>query len=170
MKIKKIIPLRWLIPIKTWKKAIIRTSIVVIIIISINIFFIKGFRTFGQSMEPTIGNNSFVFVNKLAYIHYLPKIGDIIVFRTSNKPYIYFVKRVLGLPEDVISFKSGNLYINGIETPQPYISFKDNWNVKPFKIKRNFIFVTGDNRHFSWNEQFHAQINIKDIVGKVIGY
>ncbi len=167
---KKIIPLKWIIPIKNWKKAIIRTSIVIILILLINAFFIKVFRTVGQSMEPTIKNGSVVFINKLAYINHLPKIGDIIVFKTSNKPYLYFVKRVLGLPNDTVSFRHGNLYIDGIKKPQPYLTFKGSWNVKPFKVKKNFIFVTGDNRHFSWNEQFHAQINRKDIVGEVIGY
>jgi signal peptidase I len=165
---KKII--NWIVPIKNWKKAIIRTSITIILLILINTFWITGFKTFGQSMEPTIGNNSFVFVNKLAYIHHLPQIGDIIVFRTSNRPYLYFVKRVLGLPGDIVSFKNGTLYINGIKTSQPYIIFKNHWTVKPFRVKKGFVFVTGDNRHFTWNQQFHAQINIKDIVGKVIIY
>ncbi|MCL5674948.1 MAG: signal peptidase I [Candidatus Omnitrophica bacterium] len=167
---KTIIPLRWIIPLKNWKKAIIRTSIVIILIICINAFFVKVFRTVGKSMEPTIRNYSLVFVNRLAYLHHIPAEDDIIVFRTSNRPYLYFVKRVIGLPGETISFKDGSLYINGIEKSQPYISFKDNWTVKPFKVKKGFIFVAGDNRHFSWNEQFHAQVNIKDVIGKVIGY
>jgi len=155
---------------KNWKIAIIRTFSIIVTIALIRTLLFQWFYTFGTSMEPTIKDGSIVFVNKLAYKFVSIKRGDIIVFRTSNRPYVYFVKRVIGFPGEKIEFKNGKLFINDKEVNEPYIKQKGNWNVEPFIVKNGYLFVCGDNRLTLWEENFHPQISMKNIVGKVIGY
>jgi len=153
-----------------WKIAVIRTAAVILIIVLIRVFALQWFRTFGMSMEPTIKDGSIVFVNKLAYKFRPAHRGDIVVFRTSDKPYVYFVKRVIGLPGEKVEFRDGKLFINGKEVNEPYIKELGDWNVKPFIVKDRHLFVCGDNRLTLWEEHLHPQVSIKNIVGKVIGY
>jgi len=153
-----------------WKIALIRTSGAVVIIVLTWLFFIQWFRTFGMSMEPTIHDGAIVFVNKLVYRFKPVKRGDIIVFRTSNRPYVYFIKRVIAFSGEKVEFKDGNLFINDRHVEEPYLSEKGNWNVEAFIVKDGKIFVCGDNRLTDWMFHFHPQISMKNITGRAIGY
>lgn len=155
---------------KNYKIAVIRTSFVIVVLIIIRMFFFQWFRTFGMSMEPTIRDGSIVLVNKIAYKFQTPERGDIIVFRTSSKPYVYFVKRVIGFSGETVEFKNGQLFINGNKIEEPYLTEKGSWNVSPFVVKEGKIFVCGDNRLTDWESHLHPQISIKNITGRVIGY
>lgn len=155
---------------KNYKIAVIRTSAVIIVLLIIRLFFFQWFRAFGMSMEPTIHDGSIVLVNKIAYKYQKPERGDIIVFGTSNKPYVYFVKRIIGFSGETIEFKNGQLFINGKKIEEPYLTEKGNWNVLPFVVKQGKIFVCGDNRLTDWESHIHPQISMKNIIGRVIGY
>ncbi|MCM8789063.1 MAG: signal peptidase I [Candidatus Omnitrophica bacterium] len=155
---------------ENWRLAFIRTTIVVIALIIVRMFFIQWFRAFGMSMEPTIHDGSIVFANKIAYKISEPGRFDIVVFRTSNRPYVYFVKRIIAFSGETVEFKNGNLFINGKMIEEPYLKEKGKWNVEPFVVKNGKIFVCGDNRLTSWEGHFHPQISIKNITGRVIGH
>ncbi len=155
---------------ENYKIAIIRTSAIIVLLVVIRFFFIQWFRIFGMSMEPTIHDGSIVLVNKIAYKFHNVERGDIVVFRTSNRPYVYFVKRILAFPGEKLEFRKGRLFINGIEMPEPYLKECGYWNVRPIIIKENHYFVCGDNRTTSWESHFHPQISKKNIVGKLIGF
>ncbi|ASG68566.1 signal peptidase I [Francisella halioticida] len=98
---------------------------VFIIVFFIRIFFIGNFLIPTASMTPTLPVGDFIFVNKTAYgirapfsnetlINMSePKRGDIVVFHFPVNPNVDFVKRVVGLPGDVISYKDKMLTING---------------------------------------------------------
>ncbi|HON05151.1 MAG TPA: signal peptidase I [Candidatus Ratteibacteria bacterium] len=153
-----------------YKIAIIRTSAVIVLLIIIRLFFIQWFRAFGMSMEPTVHDGSIVLVNKIAYKFHQIRRGDIVIFRTSNKPYVYFIKRVLAFPGEKVEFKNGVLFINDVEVPEPYLKERGNWNTEPFIVKENHFFVCGDNRIMPWDDHFHPQISMKNILGSAIGY
>lgn len=155
---------------ENWRTAFIRTGCIILLLIFIRIFFVQWFRAFGMSMEPTIHDGSIVLVNKTTYRFRPVERGDIIVFRTSNKPYVYFVKRVIAFSGEKVEFRNGNLFINDKQIPEPYIHEKGNWNVEPFFVDNGRIFVCGDNRLTSWEGHLHPQISMKNIIGKVIGY
>ncbi|MCX7705528.1 MAG: signal peptidase I [bacterium] len=153
---------------RNWKIALIRTGCVVLFLVIVRVFFIQWFRAFGMSMEPTIHDGSIVLVNKIAYRIKQIQRGDIIVFRTSNRPYVYFVKRVIAFSGEKVEFKNGKLFINEKEMDEPYLEENGDWDVEPFVVKEGKIFVCGDNRLTSWEGHFHPQISMKNIVGKVI--
>ena len=69
----------------------------------------------GNSMEPEFKNGQTVFISKLAYLVQKPKRGDVIIFLPNGNQYThYYMKRVVGVPGDKISFVNGRLFINGV--------------------------------------------------------
>ena len=70
-----------------------------------------------NSMEPAIGKNAWAFVNKTAYqsikgkLVALPKRGDIVLVRLTQKDLT--VKRIIGIPGDLLEWKASRLYVNG---------------------------------------------------------
>lgn len=95
--------------------------IIIILIITIRCFILEPFRIPSGSMQPTILIGDFIFVNKFIYGIKLPLLnkrikinkpqkGDIIVFKKDdNKNYI---KRVIGVEGDHITYKNKQLYVN----------------------------------------------------------
>tara|TARA_R110000868_G_scaffold275558_4_gene535272 strand:+ start:1026 stop:1817 length:792 start_codon:yes stop_codon:yes gene_type:complete len=93
-------------------------------------FLFEPFRIPSGSLEPTLLKGDFILVNKFDYgvrlpvVHEIikkgsePKRGDIIVFRWPPNPSIDFIKRVIGVPGDKISYINKELYINGNKIPQ----------------------------------------------------
>jgi len=151
------------------KTRIIRLVVIAIFLFLIRLYVVQGFKTFGKSMEPTYMDGSFIFVDKLTYKVRTPRRGEVIVFRTKEKPYLYFEKRVLGLAGEKIEIKDGNLFVNDKQEVEEYLSEKNSWDVEPFVVRQGCVFVAGDNR--SMPHKFHllTQVDIKNIIGRVIG-
>jgi signal peptidase I len=111
---------------------------VLLIVLVIRSFLFEHFRIPSPSMTPTLLTGDFIFVNKFAYGLRLPVIntkivelgeperGDVVVFRLPSDPSVNYVKRVVGLPGDVVDYHPANkrLTINGesipIELAGPY--------------------------------------------------
>ena len=66
------------------------------------------------SMENTIMTESRVIINRLAYVKEDPKRGDIISFYFPDDGKTLFIKRIIGLPGEIVRGKDGNVYIDGI--------------------------------------------------------
>ena len=106
---------------------------VLLAVLIIRSFIIQPFRVPTGSLEPTIAPGDFILVNQFTYglrfpvwgWHFLPigepQHGDIVVFHWPVDPSKDFVKRVIGLPGDRISYINKVLYINGQEMPQTFV-------------------------------------------------
>jgi signal peptidase I len=103
---------------------------VLIIVFLLRSFLFEPFRIPSGSLEPTLLTGDFILVNKYAYgirlpvLHKkifgsgLPKRGDIMIFRWPPNPSVDFIKRVIGLPGDHISYINKELTVNGQQVPQ----------------------------------------------------
>jgi len=152
--------------------AIKRISFWVVLILFyslIRTFFIQPFRAFGPSMEPTIPDGKIIFVNRIVYKFRKPERGEIVVFRTSDKPYIYFVKRVIGKEGERIKIINGDVFVNGKKLKEEYVMNRSNWNMLEIKVKKNHIFVIGDNRSMDISQHLKGEVSLKNVVGKVMG-
>lgn len=80
----------------------------------------------GHSMDPTLSDKSYLIVNKYAKLNRF----DVVVAKeldSEGKPYSV-VKRIIGMPGDVIEYKNDVLYVNGTETDEPHIKqYLDAW-------------------------------------------
>ena len=102
-------------------KAFFPILVIVLLLRSI----IEPFRIPWPSMVPTLLPGDFILVNKLAYGYRLPVVnhlvgkfkspqtGDVVVFRYPMEPTTNYIKRVVGVPGDVIEYREKSLYING---------------------------------------------------------
>lgn len=118
------------------------------------------------SMQPTLYESDRVLVNKLAYLIGTPGRKDVIIFNppVSNvdEPYI---KRIIGLPGDVVRITNGQVYVNDLPLQETYIAappaYNGTWNVPP-----GYVFVLGDNRNNSYDSHFWGVVALDSVLGK----
>lgn len=120
----------------------------VVIALVIRHFLFEPIRVDGESMCDTLQNGEIMFVTKPEYLFGDPQHGDVIICkypgRTEN-----FVKRVMGIPGDVIEVRRNTVYRNGEALDEPYLTEERNDNgfsMLPFTLGENEYFVMGDNR------------------------
>jgi signal peptidase I len=147
-------------------------AVIIVFLLKALVFFPT--KVEGASMQPTLFQGDKIIVNKaILYTHFYHR-GDIVVLRTDD-PY---VKRIIGLPGDVIQMKDDKLYVNGSVQKEPYLA--DNQkeahrlmmnlteNFGPLEISAGKVFVMGDNRRISRDSRNGlGLIEEKDILGKV---
>ena len=123
------------------------------------------------SMVPTLKVGDINIANRLAYIQREPKRGEIIILSNTSTGGFDYVKRIIGLPGDKISFKNGYVYINGKRCDETYLDSTIETNcTKTFEVPENSYLVLGDNRENSIDSRFWKEPYVKkdEIVGKVI--
>lgn len=132
-----------------------------IIVILFFIYIISIQTVTGNSMHPTYKNGNLVVVNKLVYKYSEPKRFDVVTVEDDDgKTYI---KRIIGVPGDNVSYLDNKLYINDIEVEEP---FKNNSKTNNFflvdvcpkkcsnnKIPKNEYLLLGDNREDSFDSR-----------------
>lgn len=103
---------------------------VILAVLVVRSFIVEPFRIPSGSMMPTLDVGDFILVNKFEYGLRLPvsnteildlgepERGDVVVFRYPGDPSQNWIKRVIGLPGDVISFRNHHLTINGEPVPK----------------------------------------------------
>lgn len=103
---------------------------VILAVLLLRSFLVEPFRIPSGSMIPTLHVGDFILVNKFAYGIRLPvanqkvievnspQRGDVMVFRYPENPSMNFIKRVVGVPGDVIEYRGKQLTINGVVQQQ----------------------------------------------------
>jgi signal peptidase I len=99
----------------------------------------------GQSMEPSLHENERVIVDKVSYHIGEPSRGDIVVFPVEGEP-LPLIKRVIGLPGDMVEVRDGRVLVNGVALRESYASGPTVGNTRPARIPEGAVFVMGDNR------------------------
>ncbi len=122
----------------------------------------------GTSMEPGLQNGQYVLVNKLAYLFHTPERGDVIVFHFPKDTNIDLIKRVIGVPGDVIVIDGTTVRVNGILLNEPYIMAPMNPAGDRLVVPPNEYFVMGDNRPVSDDSRDWGFVPKNYIVGKAV--
>jgi signal peptidase I len=124
-------------------------------------------RVDGFSMRPTLDNGEYVLVYKLAYQFNDPQRGDIVVFRFPLDPTQDLIKRVIGLPGDVVQVENGVVSVNDNVINEPYIAatpdYSGTWVVPPDQL-----FVLGDNRNDSSDSHAWGMLPMNNMIGKAL--
>lgn len=115
----------------------------------IMVFVARAFTVDGPSMLPTLRSGERLLVDKITYRFRSPEHGDVIVFRYPSDTRQHFIKRVVGLPGDLILIRNGVLLVNGVVVEEDYTSGPTLGNFGPYVVEPNSYFVLGDNRNNS---------------------
>lgn len=129
---------------------------------------LQNTRVDGHSMEPTLHNAQYLMVNKVIYRFADPQRGDIIVFRSPQDGDKALIKRVIGLPGDVVWITDGKVTINGAELVEPYLSpdaaMVGDWG--PMTVGPDEYVALGDNRNNSNDSRSFGPVAASTIIGK----
>lgn len=133
-----------------WSKALI-VALIVVLLLRAFVFQLSTVRM--HSMEPTLYEGEWLFVNKISYEFGEPKRGDVVILKDpSDGPgkKEYLVKRVVGIPGDKLEIRGGRLYLNGELTVERYTNSKiEDGDYGPTQVREGHYFVMGDNRHLN---------------------
>lgn len=122
----------------------------------------------GTSMQPGLNNNQYVLVNKLAYLFHAPERGDVIVFHWPVDTNKDLIKRVIGLPGDVIVIDSTTDRVDGVLLNEPYIKAPANPAGNRWVVPPNDYFVMGDNRQVSDDSRDWGFVPKSYIIGRAV--
>ncbi len=145
------------------------------IIIPVRYLVIQPFYVRGASMEPNFHEKDYLLVDEISYRLREPNRGDVIVFRYPDDPQEYFIKRVIGLPGETITFKNGGVYISKddsdiMELDESYLAPHTD-TIAQFNdtvtLSDNEYFVLGDNRNGSKDSRSFGAVNRNFIIGRV---
>ena len=138
----------------------------VVAIVGLRVTF-KSHRQGAASMEPTIAKGDRVIVRRAREI----ERGDVVVFRSPVDGKL-MIKRVIGLPGDVVKLRDSGAIVNGIALDEPYIkrdpSVPAIRDFAPNTVPPGSYFMLGDNRDNSNDSRFLGHIKRADITGKAV--
>lgn len=146
-------------------KELIPYIIIVIVVIIIRTFIVTPVRVNGSSMDPTLETNEILILKKYDRSY---KRFDIVVLKYNNEK---LVKRVIGLPDEVVEYKENKLYVDGELIEEEFL--EKNVKTSDFdlillgyeKIPNDYYLVLGDNREDSLDSRIIGLVSKEDILG-----
>ncbi|MCR4962799.1 MAG: signal peptidase I [Firmicutes bacterium] len=133
----------------TFWSYVIEILAVLALAILLRMFVMEITQVQGPSMQPTLSTGDRLITNKLAYTFGEPQRGDIVVLKAPDVENQYYIKRIIGLPDERLSINDGQVYINGEPLAEPYLTqLLTDGNIDVV-IPEGYYFVMGDNREDS---------------------
>jgi signal peptidase I len=133
-------------------------------------FVAQAFRVQGTSMLPMLEDGERIIVNKFLYRFHAIERGDVVVFWYPRDPSVSFIKRVVGLPGDVIEVRAGTVYVNGQPLKEDYVDakFRDDESYSAVDVRRGYYYVLGDHRNSSNDSRSWGEVPEKYIYGRAV--
>jgi signal peptidase I len=160
----------------------------ILLALFIRTFIVQAFKIPSGSMEDTLLVGDHILVSKFSYGIRMPfsnqtivpignpQRGDIVVFRFPGDHKVDYIKRVVGVPGDVIEGRDKQVYVNGQPQNNPFAVHKDAYinrqkypprdNFGPLTVPPNSLFVMGDNRDNSNDSRFWGFVDYQELRGK----
>lgn len=159
--------------------------IALVLALVIRTFIVQAFKIPSESMLETLQVGDHLLVNKFLYgvkwpftNAYIvrgadPEYGDIIVFEYPKEPALDYIKRIVGLPGDVVEMRNKQFYRNGKPLNEAFIRHNDAGRIEPLRdnfgpltVPADKYFVMGDNRDNSQDSRFWGFVERPAIRGK----
>ena len=156
----------------------IRDIIIAIAIALVILIFFKPIIIQQESMEPNFYSGDYVIISRQAYTLFGdPERGDVVIFKSEleddNGKNKNLIKRIIGLPGEVVEIKDGYIFIDGEMLDEPYVKEQGisdlviGGDMPAVEIPDGELFCCGDNRGVSLDSRSIGTIPIEQIIGKV---
>ncbi len=145
----------------------------VIIVVPIRMFVAQPFIVSGSSMYPTLLDGDYLVIDEISYQLENPNRFDVVVFRYPKDTTKYFIKRVIGLPGEIVDIKGSEVKIINKENPdgfkidQPYVKNPGDNNMR-YELNDGEYFVMGDNRAQSSDSRLWGPVKENLFVGRAL--
>ena len=150
-------------------------AVTLAIIVPVRYFLIQPFFVKGASMEPNFDDGQYLVIDELSYRLGQPQRGDVVVFRYPADPSQFFIKRIIGLPNETVEISGGQIKIYNVEHPLGFVLDESGYlpptittegDLKQ-KIGPEEFFVMGDNRVASFDSRRWGLLPRADLTGRV---
>lgn len=141
------------------------------IVLPIRFFVAEPFIVSGASMEPTFDTGQYLIIDRLTYRFEEPKRGEVIIFKYPENPSKYFIKRIIGLPNETVKIDRGVVSIINKEHPESF-TLDQSFILYPkedsgtYPLEEGQYFVMGDNRGASSDSRSWGSLPENLIVGR----
>lgn len=154
--------------IRSWLQDVVETLLLAVILFLVINTLTGRYQVYGQSMEPSLHDGQYLLASKVVYWLHPPERGDVVVLdppkSNDNIPYI---KRIIGLPGDVVEAHDQRVWVNGVALNEPYINAPPNY-VGNWVVADEEYFVLGDNRNNSSDSHSWGILPRDHVLGKAI--
>ena len=145
-----------------------------VIILPIRYYVIQPFFVLGASMEPNFENGDYLIIDEISYRFNQPQRGDVIVFKYPNNPKQYYIKRIIGLPGEIITISDEKIVIKNKANPDGFAPEEDylsgaetNGNISA-TLGFDEYFVLGDNRGASSDSRIWGALKEEFVIGRAL--
>ena len=154
---------------------ILKVAIIALVLAGlVRYFLVQPFFVEGASMKPNFENGEYLLIDELSYYFRPVERDEVVVFHYPLDTSKYYIKRVIGLPEETVEIKNNQVtiyndrYPNGFTLNESYLpkSLTTDGQIKE-KLGKDEYFVLGDNRPVSYDSRRWGVLPKNDIVGRV---
>ena len=144
------------------------------IVIPIRMWVAQPFVVSGESMFPTFDNGQYLIVDEISYILGNINRGDVVIFRYPNDTKRFFIKRIVGLPNEIIQIEKNKVTVypcndkskcNSFILNEPYINESFD-TTATYTLGKDEYFVLGDNRNRSSDSRAWGVLPRKLMIGR----
>ncbi len=144
----------------------------VIIAVVVILFLYRPVKVEGTSMMPALSDQERIFINQFVYMFGLKDVQryDMVVFWYPNDPTKSYIKRVIGLPGDLVEVQQGVVSVNGKPLDEEYVpdEYRDRNSMTPTRVPADQYFVMGDHRSSSNDSRAWGPVPRRYIYGKAV--
>ena len=153
-------------------REVIETAVLTLLMFLVIHSAVQNFNVDGHSMEPNLHDKELILVDKWSYLFHAPTRGDVIVFVAPPAPSEDYVKRIIGVPGDVITINNGAPTVDGVALKESYVrpanmgATPGDMAINKMIVPPNDYFVLGDNRVGSSDSRTWGLLPRKNIIGR----
>jgi signal peptidase I len=153
--------------IRAWARDLVIAAALAAVII---VFFYQPVKVEGTSMAPSLADQERIFINKFVYHVGVIERGDVVVFWYPLDRTKSFIKRVIGLPGDLVEIRQGRVFINDSQLDEPYVpaEYLDVSDYAPLRVRSGEYFLMGDHRISSNDSRMFGPVAATYIYGKAV--
>ncbi|MFW0837574.1 MAG: signal peptidase I [Candidatus Komeilibacteria bacterium] len=149
-----------------------------LIIVPIRAYVVQPFYVDGASMEPNFYDGEYLIVDEISYRFQNPQRGDIVVFHPPSNPKVYYIKRIIGLPGEVVDIQNGQIKVYEKDSIEPLFMDESEYLTAEYALRASEkyhvsleydeYYLLGDNRPNSLDSRRFGPIPRDHIKGKVV--